>query len=156
MKTRITVTVLIAVLSIGLHAQEPQPLAWAAAHRDVANVLSNVTLGSQVLLDAHQGWRAPNRWHAMRCQALRFGVALGAAELTKSLVHRTRPDGSDDRSFFSGHTATAASMSNWSARIGVPIALGTGYLRMGANRHYGSDVAAGFGVGWLATKACRP
>jgi membrane-associated phospholipid phosphatase len=95
--------------------------------------------------------------------------------LTKNLVYRMRPDGSDSQSFFSGHSSTAfcaasylsLELDDWYDRwettrsndalrstfkIGSDIALYAGatyvaYARMHDEKHYFSDVAVGAVVG---------
>jgi membrane-associated phospholipid phosphatase len=98
-------------------------------------------------------------------------------EFAKNWVHRERPDGSDDKSFFSGHsstTFTAASFlyreandffdtwkgtsNNTTLRTSLKIASFTAlygwagyvaYSRMRDNKHYVSDVVVGAAVGTL-------
>jgi membrane-associated phospholipid phosphatase len=95
--------------------------------------------------------------------------------LTKNLVYRLRPDGSDGQSFFSAHSSTAfctasylsLELGDWYDRwettrsndalrstfkIGSGIALYAGatyvaYARMHDEKHYFSDVAVGAAVG---------
>ena len=80
---------------------------------------------------------------------------------TKYLVHNERPDGSDNLSFPSGHTAhafLAASIvhtefrdkSQWYGIGAYTIATGVGALRMLNNKHWESDVVAGAGFGILS------
>ncbi|UPK72002.1 phosphatase PAP2 family protein [Chitinophaga filiformis] len=82
--------------------------------------------------------------------------------VTKHLTHETRPDGSNDLSFPSGHTATAFAaaefmrkeyqdVSVWYGVAGYAMAATTGYLRMSNNRHWFGDIVAGAGVGILST-----
>ena len=85
---------------------------------------------------------------------LRTGIAVAVAELTKRVIHRTRPDGSDRKSFFSEHTAVAAVTSGW--RYGMAFTIGTGYLRPAADKHFLTDVGFGAGVGALTRRACQP
>ncbi|PSL30906.1 phosphatase PAP2 family protein [Chitinophaga ginsengisoli] len=83
--------------------------------------------------------------------------------VTKHLTHETRPDGSNDLSFPSGHTATAFAaaeflmreyqdVSLWYGVAGYAMAATTGYLRMLNNRHWFGDIVAGAGVGILSTE----
>ena len=80
---------------------------------------------------------------------------------TKYLVRNERPDGSDNLSFPSGHTAQAflaASIvhtefrdkSQWYGIGAYTIATGVGALRMLNNKHWESDVIAGAGFGILS------
>lgn len=81
----------------------------------------------------------------------------------KKITHVRRPDGSNYRSFPSGHTAQAfasaeflrieyGQRSPWYAVSGYALAGVTGYLRMYNNKHWCSDVLAGAGVGILSTR----
>ena len=98
---------------------------------------------------------------------LQAAGSLAAAEATsltlKELVHERRPDGSDDKSFPSGHTALsfAAAMTlekRYGARAGLPafvVATFVGVSRVEADKHYAHDVLAGAAIGgvagWLLT-----
>jgi hypothetical protein len=101
------------------------------------------------------------------------GIALGAAAMTltheitevgKDQTNRTRPDGSDDRSFPSGHSSSAAGFATLAGRnaLSLPIsernrillrtgltafAAGTAWARVEAKRHFLSDVLAGYAIG---------
>lgn len=124
-------------------AAEPTPLKWPADKRPIADSISNWVVAANLVVDSIHSWRSDDRRAAFTCQALRVGVTLGVAELTKRIVHRTRPDGSDNKSFYSMHTALAMQASGWKLQIGVPIALGAGYFRRAANKHFLTDIAAG-------------
>jgi membrane-associated phospholipid phosphatase len=73
----------------------------------------------------------------------------------KSTVGRSRPDGSDTRSFPSGHTSGAFTISTILARrhglkVAIPafgMATFTAIARMEDKRHYLSDVVAGAAIG---------
>lgn len=94
-----------------------------------------------------------------------FSVALMAG-VVQGLKHSTsimRPDGSNSKSFPSGHTATAfmsATMlskeygyiSPWVSVGGYTLATGTGLMRMANNKHWLSDVMVGAGIGILSTE----
>ena len=81
----------------------------------------------------------------------------------KSVTHVTRPDGSSNNSFPSGHTATAFAgaeflyqeykdQSIWYGIAGYAVATGTGLFRIYNDRHWLTDVAAGAGIGIISTK----
>lgn len=90
-------------------------------------------------------------------------AAGGATYVLKELVHERRPDGSDRKSFPSGHTsisfAAAATLEKrYGWRAGVPalvVASFVGVARVQADRHYWRDVIAGAAIGgaggWLLT-----
>jgi len=105
------------------------------------------------------------------------GVTIGLSELSKGLARRARPyaydpevpmaerlDSDARKSFFSGHTATAAAMCFltakvfsdysdnrtaealvWTGAILAPAVVG--YLRVDAGQHFPSDVIAGYLIG---------
>ena len=81
----------------------------------------------------------------------------------KKITGETRPDGSDNLSFPSGHAATAFAaaeflrqeykdLSPWYGIAGYAAAAATGYLRISNNKHWMGDVVAGAGVGIISTK----
>ena len=88
-------------------------------------------------------------------------LMLGAVEITKRATQHLRPDGSDYRSFPSGHTAQAflaASIvhtelrdkSQWYGVGAYAVATTVGAFRMLNNKHWESDVFAGAGYGILS------
>lgn len=100
--------------------------------------------------------------------------ANGTVFTVKGRAGEKRPDGSDDLSFPSGHTAEAfvgaelvrleyKDVSPWYGVGAYAMATATGMLRMYNNKHWLSDVMAGAGVGiasarlayWLYPKVQR-
>lgn len=91
------------------------------------------------------------------------GTSL-VTEGLKQAFPRTRPDGSDRKSFPSGHTsrsfaAAASLMNREGAKVGIPaflVASFVGVARVEGKKHYWSDVAAGAAIGatigFLVTK----
>lgn len=94
-------------------------------------------------------------------------VSLTMAGLTTGIIKGStdvwRPDGSDNRSMPSSHTALAfvsatflheefKDQSIWYGIAGYSIATATGVLRMLNNEHWMSDVLVGAGLGILTTK----
>jgi len=82
---------------------------------------------------------------------------------TKSFVNRTRPDGSKNNSFPSGHTATAfvaaeflhqeyKDKSIFISLGGYAVASLVGGARVTNNKHWVSDVVTGAGIGIISTK----
>ena len=82
---------------------------------------------------------------------------------TKRMIGEERPDGSNNLSFPSGHTATAFSSAHfmfmeykdtnfWLSISGYPIAAATGIYRVLNDKHWVGDVVAGAGVGILSTE----
>lgn len=94
-----------------------------------------------------------------------FSIALMASVVNtlKHTVHERRPDGSNSRSFPSGHTATAfmcatmlhkeyGHISPWISIGGYTVATATGVSRILNNKHWISDVMVGAGIGILSTE----
>ncbi len=92
-------------------------------------------------------------------EVLTIGIVVGV----KKLSHVTRPDGSANNSFPSGHTAQAFVAGNvlfqefkdskpWLAYSGFVIASTTGVLRMTNNRHWISDVLTSAGLATIVTQ----
>ena len=98
-------------------------------------------------------------------------VILGTAYLImgttvasmKKFTAIERPDGSNNYSFPSGHTATAfmgaeflyqeyKDVSIWYGISGYLVATGTGFFRIYNNKHWLTDVVTGAGIGILSTK----
>lgn len=85
--------------------------------------------------------------HCVKNLILRNGLTIGAFELSKYFIHEDRPDHSDMKSFYSGHSALAAANSGWNYQIGFSIALGAGAGRVAAQRHHPRDVIVGLAAG---------
>lgn len=82
---------------------------------------------------------------------------------TKQFVGEERPDGSNNFSFPSGHTATAFSSAHfmfreykdrnfWLSISGYPVAAMTGIYRVFNDKHWVGDIVAGAGIGILSTE----
>jgi len=102
--------------------------------------------------------RATNRPHVAQVGANIVGgqfVSQPWAQLLKYSVQRERPDGSNQHSFPSGHTASAFATASvlrqsYGWKVGAVAYLVAGYVgsaRMIHNRHYLSDVAFGAAIG---------
>lgn len=82
-------------------------------------------------------------------------AAFGIAEGLKQAFPERRPDGSDDKSFPSGHAsvsfAAAASLQNrYGWKVGLPaqlVAAFVGFGRVEARKHHWYDVVAGAAIG---------
>ncbi len=105
--------------------------------------------------------------HNLKDRSIILGTSYLIATSTslglKALVKVERPDGSNDNSFPSGHTALAFAsaeflyqeykdVSIWYGVSGYIIAAGTGYFRIYNDKHWFNDVAMGAGIGILSTK----
>lgn len=93
-----------------------------------------------------------------------FILCSGTTYLLKHSIHKMRPDGTDNRSFPSGHTAIAFSgatvlhkefgkTSPWISVAGYTVATITAVDRVRRNRHHWEDVATGAAIGFLSAQA---
>lgn len=94
-------------------------------------------------------------WRGDLDAGLSMGAAVGASEALKHIFPERRPDGSDNRSFPSGHAsvsfAAAATLQNrYGWRVGLPAQLLAAFVatsRVEARKHHWYDVVAGAGIG---------
>lgn len=110
------------------------------------------------------GVEGRSSWGRMMASDAFSAFLMGSTvNVLKHTTHVERPDGSNDRSFPSGHTATAfmtATMlakeySHKSPWVGIgayTVASATGLMRMANNKHWLSDVLTGAGIGVLSTE----
>lgn len=113
----------------------------------------------QIYGGRYLGFKAKNDFLHQTINILISNAIMGG--IVQSLKHtfkEVRPDGSDQFSFPSGHTATAFTNASllfyeykdvniWYASSGFLFATTTGFLRIANNKHYTSDVLAGAGIG---------
>jgi membrane-associated phospholipid phosphatase len=137
----------------------PTP-AFASPHKwDQAS-----SIGRDALFVAALGIPAvQGDWHGALQAGESMGTALAVTGALKYTIHETRPDGSDNRSFPSGHTsasfAAAASLEKrYGWQVGLPahaLAAFVGVARVKADKHFVHDVIAGAAIGeasgWLLT-----
>ena len=102
-------------------------------------------------------------WQGFREAGYSVGTATLITQLGKTVVHKERPDHSDNNSFPSGHTSLAfASATTLYLRngweYGAPayaLAALTGGARVGAKKHFWIDVISGAVIGagsaWIFT-----
>lgn len=93
-----------------------------------------------------------------------FAVNAGVTYALKRTIHERRPDGTDNRSFPSGHTSIAFcgatslmheyyKVSPWIGVAGYAVATTVAVDRVRRNRHYWGDVVAGAAIGCLSAEA---
>jgi len=111
------------------------------------------------------GYQGRSQWGRLLTSNA-FSAVIMAAMVNglKYSVRDTRPDGTADNSFPSGHTATAfmaatilhkeygLTRSLWYSVCGYSVATGIGAFRVMNNRHWVSDVLVGAGIGILSTE----
>lgn len=110
------------------------------------------------------GVESRSSWGRMlTSDAFSMVIMAGVVNAVKESVRRMRPDGSNHRSFPSGHTATAfmcatmlhkeyGHISPWISVGGYTVATATGLSRILNNKHWASDVLVGAGIGILSTE----
>jgi membrane-associated phospholipid phosphatase len=140
-------------------AAEPNLQFPSASARQASDIMSWGTVLGNLTLDTVQSAQCADRVHCFKMQAIRDGVTLGAVVGVKALVHRLRPCAPDcgrddpDASFFSGHTAFAFSaLGGPRLSFALPLAIGTGGMRVTAGKHWLTDVLVGAGVGTLTSR----
>lgn len=95
--------------------------------------------------------------------ATSFLIMCATVQTMKSTINIARPDGSNNNSFPSGHTATAfvdahilfkeyRDTSPWIGVAGYTVAATTGTLRVINKKHWVSDVVSGAGIGILSAE----
>jgi primosomal replication protein N len=145
--TRAVTIGLIALIGLAAPAAAQGPIDTAARdalrwsdHRQVADVASTVLVAVAVAYPCLQD----RTWACAGHEAARVGLAVGLAEATKHFVHRTRPNGVDQKSFFSEHTAIAcAAVLHTHAWALCPA---VAYGRIASDWHWTSDTLTGAGV----------
>ncbi len=141
----------IAALSVLLAASFTQPAyaskkGWA----DASDVGAYALMGASIAIPAIEG-----DGKGVVQAAASFGAASLVTEGLKEAFPTLRPDGSDRRSFPSGHTSRsfAAAATLWKRQgkeIGIPamaIAGMVGVARMKADKHRFGEVAVGAAIG---------
>lgn len=87
-----------------------------------------------------------------------FLATVVATHALKAVVHKPRPDGSDNKSFPSGHTSSAFQGAafihlRYGLKYGIPAYLAATYVaysRVATNHHYVIDTVGGAAIGILS------
>ncbi len=134
-------------------------LELPSADRKYAEWSSDITVAASLAADTWYSWKSPNRRAAFMCQGIRDGVIIGVTEIVKRLIHRTRPNGTDQLSFWSEHTAlTASATGGYGIGFVLPITLGTAAGRIAGADHWASDTMIGGTFGAMVghyTRGCK-
>ncbi len=148
---------LLLLLAAAPAAAEGTPFAWTPPHRTAANVISWGTAIVSVGLDTVRSFKADHRRVAFGEQACGLAIAGLAMRTTKHFVDRERPDRSDHRSFYSGHTTYSAVSvrRGWGFGFGVSLTVDTALFRQAAAKHYPSDTIVGALAGVGVQALCR-
>lgn len=138
------------LIGFGAFALSTPAVASDKGWSDASSVGRDVLVAAALGVPAVQGdWAGDLQ--AGGSMLLAGGVSYGL----KELVHERRPDGSDNKSFPSGHAAVsfaaAASLENrYGWKVGLPafaLASFVGAARVEARKHHWYDVAAGAAIG---------
>ena len=130
----------------------------------IDDVLQYTPMAASFLLKA-AGVKCRSSWgQRLYKSGASFILCSGTTYLLKHSIHKMRPDGTDNRSFPSGHTAIAFSgatvlhkefgkTSPWNSVAGYAVATITAVDRVRRNRHHWEDVATGAAIGFLSAQA---
>lgn len=143
---------LLAATSTLLIPATPAEASKAGWNR-ASNISRTLVVGASLAVPALQ-----HDWHGLGHTAIALGATGATTAGLKWAIPETRPDGSDDKSFPSGHTsisfAAAASLhKRYGWHAGLPayvVASFTGFARVQADKHYTHDVIAGAALGTAA------
>jgi hypothetical protein len=95
-----------------------------------------------LILDRH--------WRCFANQALQLGTGIATAELMKAVVHRTRPNGRDRKSWLSEHS-TIACIDDGLSHVWA-ICPAVMLLRIEADEHWATDTGGGLALAILVHK----
>ena len=167
MTTRIFILLLLLVTAVACPAQTSAqtPDNYKRYHGDgIDNVLQYTPMAASFVLKA-VGVPCRSTWEQRLYKtAATFVLCAGSTYALKHSIHRMRPDGTDNRSFPSGHSAIAFcgatvlhkeyyKTSPWISVAGYAVATATAADRIRRNRHHWEDVAAGAAIGFLSAQA---
>ena len=129
--------------------------AWSSPHK--AAQASDLLLGAMYIAPVVAALDDDKIGKRLLALGVAHGASSGLTKLVKVSADRTRPDRSDTRSFFSGHTSAAFTSAGYLCAMerelcgaGLIGASLTGYLRVAGNKHWSSDVLVGAVVGYLS------
>ena len=165
---RLAIFTLSLLISNGCLAQEvSEPVAhqYKRYHGDgIDNVLEYVptaaVFGLKLLgVPAESSWK-----RRLTVSVVSFGINAAVTYSLKHTIHEMRPDGTDNHSFPSGHTAVAfcgattlmheyRKVSPWIGVAGYAVATTVAVDRVRRNRHHWGDVVAGAAIGVVSAEA---
>lgn len=124
------------------------------ASAQTAARISDSFVAASIIARTVESWQSDDQQHAFGEAGCALGLTLGVTEVLKHTTHRERPDGSDFKSFPSGHTATAMAMG-WRLKFGMTFPIGAGAGRVWAKKHHVTDVIGGAAIGAAASVLCQ-
>lgn len=151
------------IVSIPVFSQEANN--YKRYHGDgIDNVLEYVPTAAvfglkMIGVPAESSWK-----RRLTVSVVSFGINAGVTYGLKHTIHKMRPDGTDNHSFPSGHTAIAfcgattlmheyRHVSPWIGVAGYAVATGVAVDRVRRNRHHWEDVVAGAAIGVASAEA---
>lgn len=162
---RMRIAAVAVGLSVAAGCMAQASRQYRSYHGDgIDDVLEYTPMAASFLIKA-AGVKCRSSWEQRIYKSgASFVLCSGTVYLLKHAVRRTRPDGTDDNSFPSGHTAVAFSgatvlhkefgkTSPWISVAGYAVATLTAVDRVRRNRHHWDDVAAGAVIGVLSAEA---
>lgn len=163
MKTRILILFFALATSFNCLAQASTH--YKRYHGDgIDDYLQYTPMAASFLLKA-TGLKCRSTWEERLYKSgASFVLCSGSTYLLKHSIHKMRPDGTDNKSFPSGHTAVAfcgatvlhkefGKVSPWISVAGYAVATVTAVDRVRRNRHHWEDVATGAAIGFLSAQA---
>lgn len=160
-----TLSLLISNGCLALGVSEPVAHQYKRYHGDgIDNVLEYVptaaVFGLKLLgVPAESSWK-----RRLTVSVVSFGINAAVTYSLKHTIHEMRPDGTDNHSFPSGHTAVAfcgattlmheyRKVSPWIGVAGYAVATTVAVDRVRRNRHHWGDVVAGAAIGVASAEA---
>lgn len=129
----------------------------------IDNVLRFVPITAVITMKA-AGMEGASSWKRLATNTVAsYAIAAGTTYALKHSIHSRRPDGTDRRSFPSGHSTVVFAGAHilykeygrkypWIAVAGYGVAAATAADRVRRNRHHWADVAAGAAIGIAGTE----
>lgn len=160
-----TLSLLISNVCLAQKVSEPVAHQYKSYHGDgIDNVLEYVptaaVFGLKLLgVPAESSWK-----RRLTVSVVSFGINAAVTYSLKHTIHEMRPDGTDNHSFPSGHTAVAfcgattlmheyRKVSPWIGVAGYAVATTVAVDRVRRNRHHWGDVVAGAAIGVASAEA---
>ena len=159
MKTNILTILLLLVWALPISTQ-----TYKRYHGDgIDNVLQYVPMATCYTLKLVGVEGKNDMKHRLAITLSSMAVNAGVVYALKHTIKRTRPDGTDNHSFPSGHTSIAfcgamnlhheyGKVSPWISVGGFTVATIVAVDRIRRNRHHWEDVAAGAAIGVASAK----
>jgi hypothetical protein len=126
-----------------------------ADERKVADIISYGTVATQITFNTVYNWKQTDRKNALVKEVVTDLFIIASSETIKVFVHESRPDKSDNKSFWSEHSALAAGNMRYNYGIGFSLTLGTMSGRVIAKKHHWWDTVVGAGVGMLVDEIIK-